>query len=126
MYELAVSSDGMTEAKPRLETFCVLHLRDYLVALPTNPAECSHRGLSRNGREGCSGMLHDVIMQMVYSVRTDQPASTLSDTMRTPLLTGGAVVRTPASENEKKMSVDNYKAAAQRTGSGSCYLNNQA
>ena len=32
----------------------------------TNPPECSHRVWSRNGREGCSGMLFDVITQMVY------------------------------------------------------------
>ena len=30
--------------------FCVLHLRAYFVALPTNQAECSHRVWSRNGR----------------------------------------------------------------------------
>ena len=39
----------------------------YLVALPTNPPECSHGVWSRNGREGCSGMLYDVITQMVHS-----------------------------------------------------------
>ena len=49
-----------------MESFCVLHLRAYLAALPTNPPECSHRFWSRNGREGCSGMLLDVITQMVY------------------------------------------------------------
>ena len=38
----------------------------YLAALPTNPPECSHRVWSTNGWEGCSGMLHDVITQMVY------------------------------------------------------------
>ena len=32
-------------------THCVLHLRAYLAALPTNPPECSHRVWSRNGRE---------------------------------------------------------------------------
>ena len=41
------------------------HLRAYLAALPTNPPECSQRVWSRNGREGCSGMLHDIITQMV-------------------------------------------------------------
>ena len=40
-------------------TYCVLHLRAYLAALPTNPPECSHTVWSRNGREGCSGMLND-------------------------------------------------------------------
>ena len=34
---------------------------------PTNPPQCSHRVWSTNDREGCSGMLHDVIAQMVYS-----------------------------------------------------------
>ena len=38
----------------------------YLAALRTNPPECSHTVWSRNGREGCSGMLYDVITQMVY------------------------------------------------------------
>ena len=41
------------------------HLRAYLMALPTNPPECSHGVWYRNGREGCFGMLH-VIMQTVY------------------------------------------------------------
>ena len=49
---------------------CVLHFRAHLVALPTNPPECSHRVWSRNGREGCSGRLYDVITQMVYSSGT--------------------------------------------------------
>ena len=48
------------------QTVCVLHLRPYLVALSTSPPECPHRVWSRNGREGCSGMLHNVITQMVY------------------------------------------------------------
>ena len=39
------------------------HLRAYLADLLTNPPECSNRVLSWNGREGCSGMLHDVTMQ---------------------------------------------------------------
>ena len=38
-----------------------------------------------------------------YSVRTDQPASTLSDIMHTPLLTGAEVVCTRAPENEKNV-----------------------
>ena len=49
-------------------TNCVLHLRAYLAALPTNPPQCSRRVWSRNGRERCSGMLHDVITQMIYRV----------------------------------------------------------
>ena len=49
------------------QTHCVLHLWAYLAALPTNPPECSHRVWCGNGREGCSGMLHGVITQMVYS-----------------------------------------------------------
>ena len=36
------------------------------VALPTNPPEWSHRVWSRNGREGCSGMLND-ITQVVHT-----------------------------------------------------------
>ena len=44
----------------------LLHLTAYLAALPTNPPECSHRVWSRNGREGRSGMLYDVITQMVH------------------------------------------------------------
>ena len=36
------------------------------MALPTNPPECSHWAWSRNGREGCTGMPHDVITQKVY------------------------------------------------------------
>ena len=48
------------------KTYCVLHLRAYFAALPTYPPECLHRVWSRNGREGCSVMLHDVITQMVY------------------------------------------------------------
>ena len=64
MYELAVFSDGMTEAKPRF-------------------------------------------------FRQNRPASEyiISDKMHTPLLTGAAVVRTRAPENESKMSVDKYNAA---------------
>ena len=38
----------------------------YLETLPTNSLECSNRVWSRNGREGCSGMLHVVITQIVY------------------------------------------------------------
>ena len=38
-----------------------------------------------------------------HSVRTDQPASTLSDIMHTPLLTGAAVVCTRAPEHEKNV-----------------------
>ena len=34
---------------------CVLHLRAFLAALPTNPPEWSHRVWYRNGWEGCSG-----------------------------------------------------------------------
>ena len=45
---------------------CALRLSAYLAALSTNSPECSHRIWSRNGREGCSGMLHDIITQMVY------------------------------------------------------------
>ena len=51
-------------------TYCVLLLRAYLAALPTNPPECSRRVWSRNGREGCSDMQHDVITQMVYLNQT--------------------------------------------------------
>ena len=49
-------------------TNCISQLRAYLAALglPTNTPECSHKVWSRNGREGCSGMLHDVVTQMVY------------------------------------------------------------
>ena len=65
MYELAVCSDGMTEAQPR-------------------------------------------------SFRQNRPpASTLSDIMHTPLLTGAAVVRTRAPESEKKMSFDNLMQRSQ-------------
>ena len=49
-------------------TYSVLHLWAYLAALPTNPPECSHRVWSRNGREGCSEMLHDVITPMVHTL----------------------------------------------------------
>ena len=44
---------------------CILHLRAYLTALPTNLPKFSHTVWSKNGLEGCSGMLHDVLMQMV-------------------------------------------------------------
>ena len=37
-----------------------------LATLPTNSPECWRGVWSRNGWEGCSGMLHDVITQMVY------------------------------------------------------------
>ena len=46
-------------------TQCLLHLIAYLAPLPTNPPECSHRVWSKNGREGCPGMLHYVITQVV-------------------------------------------------------------
>ena len=39
------------------------------MALPTNPPECSRRVWCRNGREGCSGMLYDVITHIVYCTR---------------------------------------------------------
>ena len=39
-----------------IDPWCI-HLRAYLAALPTDPPECSHSVWSRNGREGCSGML---------------------------------------------------------------------
>ena len=48
------------------QTICVLHLRAYLAALPTNPPECSHRVWSRNGRERCSDTPRDIIAQLVY------------------------------------------------------------
>ena len=48
-------------------TYCVLHLRAYLAAFPTNPPECSHKDWFRNCREGCSGMLYDIITQMICS-----------------------------------------------------------
>ena len=44
---------------------CVLYLRPYLTAIPTNLPKFSHTVWSKNGLEGCFGMLHDVIMQMV-------------------------------------------------------------
>ena len=44
-------------------THCVLHLRAYLASFPTNPPEFSHRFRSRNGWEGCSEIMHDIIMQ---------------------------------------------------------------
>ena len=47
------------------QTNWVLHLRACSAALLANPPECSHRVWSRNGREGCSGMLHDVIAQII-------------------------------------------------------------
>ena len=40
-------------------------------------------------------------MMYELAVRTDQPASTLSDIMLTPLLTGAAVVRSHAPEYER-------------------------
>ena len=48
----------------------LLHItpHTYLAALSTNPPECSRRVWSRTGREGCSGMLHYGITQMVYYI----------------------------------------------------------
>ena len=40
----------------------------HLYGPPNQSPECSHRVWSRNGREGCSGMLHDVIAQWLYRV----------------------------------------------------------
>ena len=34
---------------------------------PDHSPECSHRVWSRNGREGCSDMLHDIITEMIWS-----------------------------------------------------------
>ena len=50
-----------------LKTLCAtaLHLRAYTEVLPAITPECSHRVSSRNLREGCSVMAHDVTAHMV-------------------------------------------------------------
>ena len=62
-----------------------------IAALPTNPPECSHRVWSRNGWEGCFGMLHDVITQMVHFLtfhrqerRTDRWINWKKKTLNSP------------------------------------------